>query len=207
MQLLSLTVENLGVFRGRHDFNLMPTQQADSARRHLTIITGHNGSGKTTLFQAMTLALHGPLALGDRVTRQEYSDFLLSRLHRRDSVGSSQLSEAAGVTLSFEYVQSGQPIRIQVERQWRLEGKHVTERLSVLEDGKPPDVKPEDYQTWLHDLVPVGVAPLCFFNAERLDALASLEQYNGQLGEVLRRLLSLDLVERLQSDLQYYRDC
>lgn len=204
MELLNLTVHNLGLFRGRHDFNLIPLRQPDDTRRHLTVVSGHNGTGKTTLFQAMALALHGSLALGDRVSRQAYNDFLLSRLHRHSETGAPTVSDEGGVALSFQYVQSGRPLRIQVERSWRRNGHNVQETLTVLRDGQRLDIDPADYQTWLNDLVPPGLASLCFFDAERLEALANPEQHNGLLGETLRRLLGLDLVERLQADLAYY---
>lgn len=83
MQLLNLTVSNWGVFRGRHTFDLAPVHQPGGTHRNLIVIKGENGTGKTTLFQALALGLHGLLALGDRTSRQAYSDFLLSRLHRR----------------------------------------------------------------------------------------------------------------------------
>ncbi len=204
MQLLNLTLHNFGVFRGRHNFNLMPVRRPDGTCRHLTAITGHNGSGKSTLFQALALALHGSLALGDRVSRQAYSDFLLNRLHRHSVAGNSLRSNEGGVTLSFQYVQSGQSLRIQVERRWRRSGSNVLETLIVLCNGRPPDVEPADYQAWLNDLVPPGLAPLCLLDAERLDALANPEQHDGRLSEMVRRLLGLDLVERLEVDLEYY---
>ena len=55
------------------------------------------------------------------------------------------------------------------------------------------------------DLIPTGTSPLCFFDAEILDALTLPERRGGALlGDTLRRLLGLDLVERLQGDLTYY---
>lgn len=204
MHLLNLTIYNWGVFRGRHNFNLAPVRQPGGTRRHLTVIRGHNGAGKSTLFQAIALALHGPLALSDRMSRQAYSDFLLSRLHHHSEDGSPVISDEGSVALSFRYVQSGRPLRIQVERHWRRSGRNVLETLTVLQDGEPPDVDYINYQIWLNDLVPPGTASLCFFDAEQLDALANPEQHNGLLGETLSRLLGLDLVERLRADLEYY---
>jgi DNA sulfur modification protein DndD len=204
MELLNLAVCNLGVFQARHNFSLAPVRQPDGGCRHLTVISGHNGAGKTTLFQALALALHGPLALGDRVSQRAYNDFLLGRLHRHSEIGNLIVSDEGGIALSFQYVQSGRPLHIQVERRWQRSDRNVLETLTVLQDGEPPDVDPADYQTWLNDLVLPGLIPLYFFDAERLDALANPEQHDGVLGETLRRLLGLDLVERLQADLTYY---
>jgi len=199
-----LKIHNWGVFRGRHSFDLEHVPQSGEGDRHLTVFSGHNGAGKSTLFQAIALALHGSLALGDRVSRQAYSDFLLSRLHRRSADGTPLVSNQGGVELGFLYMQSGQPFEILVKRYWRRTSRNVLETLTVLQDGEPSDVDPADYQIWLNDLVPPGLASLSFFDAERLDALANPEQHNGLLGKTLHRLLGLDLVERLQADLDYY---
>jgi len=204
MRLLNLTIHNWGVFRDLHDFNLEPVLQPDGTYRHLTVISGHNGTGKSTLFQALMLALHGSLALGDRVSRQAYDDFLLSRLHRYSTDDATNVSETGGVTLSFRYVHSGRPLCIQVKRNWRRNGRSVLETLAVSQDGKPPDVDPADYQAWLNDLVPPGTVSLCFFDAEQLDTLTNPGQHDRLLSQTLGRLLGLDLVERLQADLEYY---
>ncbi|HEX8999493.1 MAG TPA: DNA sulfur modification protein DndD [Blastocatellia bacterium] len=211
MRLLNLTIQNFGVFHGRHDIDLTPlgndlarVRNASNALHPLVVVSGQNGVGKSTLFQTLTLALHGSLALGDQISRQAYSDFLLSRLHRRLSLGVTVTADDAYVALSFQYVQSGQPQRIQVERRWQRSNEQVTETLKVFRDGQPPEVAPEDYQSWLNDLFPPGLAAVCFFDAEKLEALSHPEHYTALLGLTLRRLLGLDLVERLQADLDRY---
>lgn len=211
MRLLNLTIQNFGVFHGRHDFDLTPLSDAEARVRNdnnalhpLVVVSGQNGVGKSTLFQALTLALHGSLVLGDQVSRQAYNDFLYSRLHRRVGLGVPVISSDAQVALSFQYVQSGQPQRIHVERSWHRSHEQVTETLKVHRDGQVPDVLPEDYQNWLNDLFPPGLAAVCFFDAEKLEALSHPEHYTALLGLTLRRLLGLDLVERLQADLDRY---
>ena len=211
MRLLNLTIQNFGVFHGRHDFDLTPgsddlarIRNAENAMHPLVVISGQNGVGKSTLFQALMLALHGSLALGDQVSRQVYSDFLLSRLHRRMGIGIPVMMDDALVAISFRYVQSGQPQRVLVERRWHRSGEQVAETLKVFCNGKEPEVAAEDYQNWLNDLFPPGLAAVCFFDAEKLEALSHPEHYSELLGVTLRRLLGLDLVERLQNDLDRY---
>lgn len=201
MRLLNLTVHNLGVFRGEHHFDLAPISKPDGTARHLSVISGQNGVGKSSLFGALALGLHGPLALGDRISRQSYNNYLLSRLHRYAGPNGPIVSDDAGIALSFQYVQSGRSFVVEVRRHWARNGAAITEDLIVSCDGERPDVDKADYQTWLSDLVPPGLMPLCFFDAERLDAFALTE---GHLSDVLRRLLGLDLVARLQADLDRF---
>lgn len=56
----------------------------------------------------------------------------------------------------------------------------------------------------IKELFPPGLASVCFFDAEKLDALSSPDQRNVVLSATRRRLLGLDLVERLDSDLDRY---
>ena len=207
MQLLKLSVENFGVFRGQHSLDFQSISQSDGILRNLTIVSGHNGSGKSTLFQAIALALYGPLALGDRVSQKDYQSYLFDRLHRYSEGDSLIVSNEGKVALSFLYTQAGSFSNIEIERCWRRDRneKGVKEELKILRDGKKlKGVVPEDYQIWLNDIVSPGFSPVCFFDAEKLKALSSQNQLDSQLGETIQRLLGLDLVERLQSDLAYW---
>src|SRR5579875_2196476 len=202
MRLLHLTVHNFGVFAGVHRFDFTPVPKPDGSWRHVTVVGGQNGVGKSTLFSTLSLALHGSLALGDRVSRQEYDAYLLNRLHRSSNGHAPALCDEASVRLAIEYVRSGRPLTIEVERRWVRRGASVSDDLDVWCDGQPPGVDRFDYQAWLNDLIPPGLTALCFFDAERLDALAATE--DGSLGATVRRLLGLDLVERLQADLERF---
>lgn len=204
MKLLNLTVHNLGVFRGKHHFDFTPLRKTDGKYRHLTIVTGLNGVGKSTLFQALPLALHGSLALGDRVSRQAYNNYLYSRLHRYEGTGLQVTSSEGGLSLTFEYIQSGRLLLIQVERFWKRSDKAIQETLNISVNDKPLDVPLEDYQVWLNDLIPPGLASVCFFDSEQLDAFADPIRQNALLDDAIHKLLGLNLVEQLQSDLERY---
>jgi DNA sulfur modification protein DndD len=207
MNFLNLTRRNRGVFRGQQHFDFIPvhpSQTATSPARHLTIISGHNGSGKSTLFQAVALALYGPRALGERVSRQTYSDVLLSRFHRYSDADVPILCDEGDVALNLRYIQSGRPRQIRIKRHWQRRGRNVMATLAVFQAGQPPEVDAADYQSWINDLMPSGLASVCFFDAERLEAFGSPESHDAILGETLRRLFGLDIIERLQGDLDHH---
>ena len=151
MYLRNLIVENFGVFDGLHEFELAPLPASADNNRHLTVISGHNGAGKSTLFQAMRLALYGSLALGDRVSQQDYNRYLADRLHHRKG---HPMADEARVGLTYLYVQSGQSMGIEVERRWKRKGRTLIETLDVRRNGEPLDMPSADYQAWLLELVP-----------------------------------------------------
>ncbi len=203
MQLLTLTVENIGLFHGVHRFDLS-TGQDGANPKNLVLFVGHNGAGKSTLFQSFSLALYGLASLGDRVSQQQYNEHVQNRLHRRSLGNVPIISNRGSVAVAFEYVLSNRPVRVQVERSWTRHGRSVEEVLDVYENGKKIDAEVGDYQAWVNQLVPPGFWPLCFFDAENLDSLASTDQQNGLLKETVYRLLGLDLVKRLHADLDYH---
>src|SRR6266480_4179331 len=107
----------------------------------------------------------------------------------------------SSVAISFQYIRSGQFFDIYIERRWKKHGRAMQETLMVLQNNQPPDIEPDDYQTWIDDFIPSGIGKLCFFDAEQLDSLANQDQQSNILGETLTRLLGLDLVLRLEGDL------
>ena len=205
MQLLSLRVENFGLFRGTHYFDLAPSAKPTNEQSpNLTVFVGHNGAGKSTLFQAIGVALHGVQALSGKVSAVQYNDFLYEHMHRHKEGSKTVVSTEASVALSFGFVQSGIPRRVHVSRRWQRNGRAVGESLEVLQDSQLLASEAADAQAWINDLFPPNMARLCFFDAEDLDALAGADQRNPALGEALQRLLGLDLIQRAQADLRSY---
>lgn len=203
MRILDLSLHNVGVFRGRERFDFSPSIEADGPTRHLILIRGQNGVGKSTLFRAMALALYGSRALGEKVSRKDYADFIVAGLHRSRN-GGPPPNDYGSIGLGFEYVRSGETLRIQIRREWSRSTNGGRETLSVLCNNKAPDVDPADYQMWLDEFVPKGLEPLCFFDAEQMDAFAAAGETNGFIGGALHRLLGINLATRLSADLERY---
>ena len=205
MQLLSLRVENFGLFRGAHFFDLAAPCGRAERPPNLTVFVGHNGAGKSTLFQAIAVALHGTQALGDKVSAAQYNDFLYGHMHRHKERSKTAVSTEASVALSFGLCAVRHPAPCShVTRRWQRNGRAVSETLEVLQDSQLLATEAADAQAWINDLLPPGMARLCFFDAEDLDALAGADQRNPPLGEALQRLLGLDLIQRAQADLRAY---
>lgn len=205
MILNRLTVVNVGVYRGRHEFNLRPQGTGP-----IVIFGGKNGAGKTTLLEAIRLCLHGPRALDEHtsrsVKREGYKQYLRERIHH--NANGVLPPDWASIELEFEYAIAGERYIYTVERSWRDNGKGIEETLRVRQDPEPPDeMEPLQWEAFMHGLIPPALTRLFFFDGEKIQALAngSRDAQRIALSHTMKSLIGLDLVEQLQADLSTYR--
>ena len=202
MILNRLVLRNFGLFRGEQSLDLQP--RGEGVYRPMILVGGDNGAGKTTLLEAVRVCLHGRLALGPRVTEAAYHSYLRGKLHRAVDLGSP--ATYASVGLEFEYSHLGRKFHYFVQRGWEPRGgSGVSEGIRVIRDGEPlDDVDSALWSDFVRSLVPPGVAQLFFFDGEKIKRLAEEETEALALGESIKALLGLDLVERLQADLDIF---
>ncbi len=128
MILTRLTITNIGVFRGRHEFALHPIS-ADRTSRPVILFGGKNGAGKTTILEAIRLCLYGRGALGNRVRQTDYDTYIRQRMHR-NSAQKMALSTAS-VGLLFDHVHAGVRSTYDAVRSWRAEDNGVQEAITI----------------------------------------------------------------------------
>ena len=166
MKIHSVKLENIGLFRGEHHFDFSPRHEHSSNHLSLTTIRGLNGSGKSTIFNALIVGLFGRLALGDRVSKDEYHDHLRSMIHAKQSNGSpEQIAKSSSISVRIEYVRSGIPVQIETVRSWHLKKRAIFEAVSILENGAPVELDDGQAQEWIIDLIPISFRPLMFFDS------------------------------------------
>lgn len=196
-----LRICDFGLFRAEHVIELTPRRKY-RAKRPIILFGGLNGSGKTTILTAVRLALYGKQALGRTTSQKEFEDYLRDSIHNNS--GSLVNPDSASITLEFQHSNLGELSHYHVTRSWTTKGKQLKETLTISRDGKVlPEVSSEQCQSFLNELVPIGVSDLFFFDGEKIAALAK-EEGNTTLGDAIKRLLGLDLIERLGSDLNIY---
>ena len=201
MILHKLTLNNVGLFCGTQIIHLTP-----NGKGPIILIGGMNGAGKTTLLDAVRLCLYGRRALGNRVSYNEYYDYLSAMIHRRpDSV---MPLNRASVSLEFEYAHGGETKQYKVERSWRQDTpnpRSTSENLTISENNwLDTEFDAEHWQDRIEELIPIGVSQFFFFDGEDIQKLADDSSHDLYLAESIKGLLGLNLVERLQSDLRVY---
>ena len=203
MRLRKLILRDFGLYRGEQTIDLAPRVKY-GRQRPIILIGGHNGAGKTTILDAVRLCLYGRLALGSRVTDAEYSGYLRDHIHRdRDSLIQPV---TAAVSIEFDYSRGGKSATYLVRRSWEPKGaSSITEELDVLRNGEKLDeVESQFWPDFIRSLIPPGVSQLFFFDGEKIKRLAEGHTEAEALADSVKALLGLDLVERLQTDLDIY---
>lgn len=193
---------NFGLYPGEHVINVQPSLDAGTTDRPIILVGGKNGAGKTTILEAVRLCLYGPAALGKGTKRATYEAYLLNRIHRQ--LGAPLSHTFAGVGVGFVHTIGGTTHTFTMRRMWERRRSGVSETIQITRDGAPlNDQELSWWDQFLHDLLPPGLADLFFFDGEKIQSLADDPDYR-MLGESIRSLLGLDLLDRLRGDLSVY---
>ena len=184
MILHKLTINNVGLFRGRQTITLSP-----NTNKPIILIGGMNGAGKTTLLDAVRLCLYGKRSLGNRVSHNKYYNYLSEIIHRSPTANSS--IDHASVSLEFEYARDGEKKKYTVERLWkrRRDGENVKEILIIYENDKVnTEFEKEYWQDYINELIPIGVSQFFFFDGENVRKLVDDSGHDVFLRESIKAL-------------------
>lgn len=200
MIFTNLTLNNIGPYKGKHEFNLKPEVDGVNSKP-VILFGGLNGAGKTQLLEGIKLVLYGSASMGTRVPISKYHQLLKRRTHTSKKTGVAESS--ASIILNFDHNFIGRTEHYTVIRSWNIDGNRVKENLIVKKDGEPlSDLLMEQWQDFLKELVPPGLSNLFFFDGEKIkEILRQKGKIDHYIKEALGALLGLDTIEQLQSDL------
>jgi DNA sulfur modification protein DndD len=201
MILNRLKLGNFRVYRGDHEIDLTP--EGPCGKKPIILFGGLNGAGKTSILTAVRLALYGRRILGAKVSSEEYHQYLADCIHKPS--GAERAPSSAYVRLRFSDSRRGQQHDYDVVRSWfRNTSGAITENLQITRDEEVlSNLSHEQSQSFLNDLIPLGIADLFFFDGEKIAELAE-SKGNAALADAIQRLLGLDLVNKLRADLSVY---
>jgi len=188
-----LVLHNFGVYRGRQRFELTP----QSPDRPIVLIGAQNGSGKTTFLEGLQLAFFGPLAQAGLRGSVSYEDYLRRGINR-----SVAPEDGAEVQVTFRRVVSGREQVFCIRRAWSVQKDRLKEVFEVVVDGKLDRVLIDGWAEFVEEMLPPRIAPLFFFDGERIEQFADIDRSAAVIGTAVNALLGLDLVERLTLDLE-----
>ncbi|MDW1517650.1 DNA sulfur modification protein DndD [Vibrio sp. Vb5035] len=206
MLITKLTLNNFRVFRGVHEIDLRPAPARlskngpiEGTERPIILFGGLNGAGKTSILSAVRLALFGRQSFSQVLSNGEYVEALSELIHK--GVGHGGVQDNASIELEFKYSQNGEENTYKVIRGWKRGKK---DSLCLEKDGiQIPELNYEQCQGFLNELIPTGIADLFFFDGEKIAELAE-DESGTVLKTAVRRLLGLDVIAKLKSDLNIF---
>jgi DNA sulfur modification protein DndD len=198
MHLTKVILKNYGVYRDKTEFNFSTT-----ADKPVVLVGGTNGAGKTTLFESILVGFYGISFFNKKTTKKEYDKFLANKIHRY--LGSTASADSTSIIIDFKYFHNGEVDDYTVDRTWRNEDGRIIEELKIKKDGKRLDsVEESQWQSFIEELIPRGVAKLFFFDGEKIVKMAEEENEDIEIKSSFDSLLGLDIVEQLHSDLKVH---
>ncbi len=195
MQIDELILHNVGPYRGEQRADLRPP----SPDRPVILFGGLNGAGKTTILEAIQLALYGNMSEPARRSGLAYDEYLARAANRAASP-----REGSSVGITFTVHEGGHTVSYKLRRTWIATGgrsKKVREELDVWCNNQHNAALAAAWSEQVAQFLPPRLAPLFFFDGERIEQLADPEQSAEALRTAVGALLGADLVDQLGADL------
>ena len=190
----NLLINNFGVYSGKQNFDLSTKE-----KKPVILIGALNGSGKTTFLQAIDFVLYGKFSNFFYSQKLSYENFL------KKNINKNNYDEGAQVELIFFRKYKGKNEKFKISRNWKAIGKKIKEEFFVFIDDVYDEDITKDWDNFVDQILPSRVASLFFFDGEKIEQLADLEQSKGVLKKAINSLLGLEIVDQLNTDVDEFQ--
>ena len=190
----NLLINNFGVYCGKQNFDL-----STKSKKPVILIGALNGSGKTTFLQAIDFVLYGKFSNYFYSQKLSYENFLNKNINKKN------FDEGAQIELTFNRKYKGKKQKFKISRNWKLIGKKMKEEFFVFIDDQYDEDITKDWDNFVDQILPSRVASLFFFDGEKIEQLADLDQSQKVLKKAINSLLGLEIVDQLNVDVDEFQ--
>lgn len=195
MLVTEIIIHNFGVYKNRHTINIQPP----SKEKNVILFGGLNGAGKTTLLDAIQLSLYGKLARCSNRGTLSYEEFLKRSINK-----TVNKKEGAAIGIKFRHFSNGYEQEYFVYRSWSSNGNGIKERVDVVRNGAIDHMLTDSWNEKVEEFIPNNISNLFFFDGDRIEEMANLDNSSVVLSSAINSLLGLDLIDRLKTDLKVF---
>lgn len=156
-------------------------------QRNITLVGGLNGRGKTTFHDAILLALYGKQAQKYiNEASRSYDRLLLDHINKHASDGETYVA----VSLVLD---DGTHLR--VKRGWTAKGTKAEQHIEVEKDGSVDKYLGENWNYYIEEILPFGIARFFFFNNEKITQLADDASFE-QIKASIKSAIGISTIEK-----------
>lgn len=155
--------------------------------RNITLIGGLNGRGKTTLHDAVLIALYGKQALKYIQEKEKSYDKLLA-----DHINNHATDEETFVAVTLILEDSTE---IRIKRSWRSKGKRIDQQTVVEKNGNIDKYLGDNWNYYIEEILPFGIARFFFFNNEKITQLADDSSFE-QIKSSIKAAIGVSTIEK-----------
>ena len=226
MIINKILINDFGVYGGVNEFDFKTGPE-----KTVILCGGKNGAGKTTLFESIMLCFYGK-DFDDVGLDKKYEQKILRSFHK--NLDTKSTSSECSISIEFEIAYEGKLQEYKITRTWKNNDGKVDEDLSIQKTDPRSNefkvlgmsvptvqnrhtaaqfeeidsVEKSEWQQFINQLIPRGIAKLFFFDGEKIQSIADDNNENKYIQSSFDTLLGLDLVNQLQKDIGFvlYRD-
>ena len=183
MYFTKVELHNFGIYKGTHEMLLSDK----IGGRNITLIGGLNGRGKTTFHDAIILSLYGKLALKYiQENARSYDKLLIDHINKHATDDTTYVS----VTICLD-----DGTELMVRRSWRANGKKAVQETTVAKNGVIDKYLGENWNYYIEEILPFGIARFFFFNNEKITQLADDVSFD-QIKASIKSAIGVTTIEK-----------
>lgn len=186
MHFSTIELYNYGIYKGKHTVNLYDQQ----GNRNVTLVGGMNGRGKTTLLDSIFLCLYGRKASEYITGKKEAYNKVL-----KDRINKSSEDKETYIKLTMEMDDDENTV-ISITRSWKQNGKRIDTALLVNKNGIEDDYLSENWEYYVEELVPFGIAKFFFFDNEKISQIADDDAFD-KIKDSIKSVMGVTTIEIL----------
>lgn len=187
MYFTQIELYNYGIYKGKHSIQL----QNQVGIRNVTLIGGMNGRGKTTLLDAIFFCLYGRKAVNYIMGKREsYAEVL------RDHINKFAEEPISYIRLELQNEENASVLSI--KRTWRNVSKKIETQLEVMQNGVADEYLSQNWEYYVEEIIPFGIAKFFFFDNEKISQIADDEAFD-KVKDSIKSVMGVTIVETLSA--------
>ena len=194
MYFSEIELYNFGIYKGQHKIKLIDQRES----KNITLVGGMNGRGKTTILDAVFLCLYGRKAIEYVAGKKEAYNKVLS-----DRVNKSATDKTTYVKITM-IMDDDEGTIISIKRIWFMSTNKIITNLLVEKNGIQDEYLSENWEYYVEELIPYGIAKFFFFDNEKISQIADDDAFD-KIKDSIKSVIGVTTVEALCSHIEKIR--